>query len=502
MNRSFATPGEARVLRASLGGSIENWFVAFCAVGLITIAFLSVTPELEHWFVIPVFFLGVIWGEDLIRLARGSRSIFDPGALITVVGFHMFFLAPLLHVYWDQWMAYVIPPDDWRPWLGRMALLNLAGVVCYRGMKRLIGRRKNRQGSTAWKIVPGRFYLWLTAFLTVSLLAQVLVFMSFGGIQGYISEFERGSERFAGMGLVFVVSESFPILAMIGFIYWASRRQKTVNWPVLFAVILMFFVLRFLFGGLRGSRGASIWAMFWVLGLIHLWVRPISKKMLLQFAIAGFLFMYLYGFYKAAGIDSVESLFSPSQVQDLEQESGRTVRLLILGDLSRSDVQAMLAYQLRTDDNPFQYTYTKGETYLAAISLLAPFADLGEAATSKVDAGTLALHAGTRQAVPESRVYGIAGEAALNFGLWSMPVAYGVLGVFSAVGSRWQSRLRAGDSRLLIAPLVSVIVFYPLVWDLDNVLILATQFGFMPVALVWLSSRRRTPLADRTPVAT
>jgi hypothetical protein len=304
------------------------------------------------------------------------------------------------------------------------------------------------------------------------------------------------------MGLVFVVSESFPILAMIGFIYWASRRQKTVNWPVLFAVILMFFVLRFLFGGLRGSRGASIWAMFWVLGLIHLWVRPISKKMLLQFAIAGFLFMYLYGFYKAAGIDSVESLFSPSQVQDLEQESGRTVRLLILGDLSRSDVQAMLAYQLRTDDNPFQYTYTKGETYLAAISLLAPFADLGEAATSKVDAGTLALHAGTRQAVPESRVYGIAGEAALNFGLWSMPVAYGVLGVFSAVGSRWQSRLRAGDSRLLIAPLVSVIVFYPLVWDLDNVLILATQFGFMPVALVWLSSRRRTPLADRTPVAT
>jgi hypothetical protein len=70
------------------------------------------------------------------------------------------------------------------------------------------------------------------------------------------------------------------------------------------------------------------------------------------------------------------------------------------------------------------------------------------------------------------------------------------------VGSRWQSRLRAGDSRLLIAPLVSVIVFYPLVWDLDNVLILATQFGFMPVALVWLSSRRRTPLADRTPVAT
>jgi hypothetical protein len=501
MNKSFATTGASRALPVSLGGSIGNWFISLCAVGLITIAFLSVTPELEHWFVIPVFFLGVIWGEELTRLARGTRSIFDPGALITVVGFHMFFLAPLLHVYWDQWMAYVIPPDDWRPWLGRMALLNLAGVFCYRAMKRLVERRRNRRRPTSWRIVPGRFYLWLFVLLLTSLSAQVLVFISFGGIQGYISEFERGSERFAGMGLVFIVSESFPILAVIGFIYWASRRQKTVSWPVLFGVILAFFVLRFLFGGLRGSRGASIWAMFWVLGLIHLWVRPISKKMLLQFAVAGFLFMYLYGFYKAAGADSLSSLFSPSQVQDLEQESGRTVKLLILGDLSRSDVQAMLAYQLRGDNNPYQYPYAKGETYVSAISLILPFVDLGEAMRSKVDAGTLALHAGTRRVQLESRVYGIAGEAALNFGLWAMPVAYGVLGAIAATGSRWQARLSTGDSRLLIAPLVSVIVFYPLVWDLDNVLILATQFGFMPVVLVWLSSRKRLPMPDRTTAA-
>jgi hypothetical protein len=405
----------------------------------------------------------------------------------------MFFLAPLLHVYWDQWMAYVIPPDDWRPWLGRMALLNLVGVVFYRGARGLLAKPRLRPAASLWRIVPGRFYLWLTILMALSLIAQAWVYLTFGGIRGYITAFEERSEQFTGLGPVFIVSESFPILFMIGFVYWASRRQSQASWATLLFVLAMFFVLRFVFGGLRGSRGTSIWAMYWALGLIHLWVRPISKRMLLQFAMAGLLFMYVYGFYKSLGIESLGSIFSPTELSGLEEESGRTVQLLVLGDLSRADVQAMIAYQLSPDGNALQHRYPLGETYLSALALMVPLVEVGTNLVSKVDAGTFVLQGGSRSILrssQETRVYGIAGEAALNFGLAAIPIAYAVLGFIVQWVSRWRFRLAGNDARLFLVPFASVVVFYPLVWDLDNVLILCTQFGLIPFFLLWVASTK------------
>ena len=39
-----------------------------------------------------------------------TMGLFDPAAIIGLLGVHFFFLAPLLHVAWDSWvMPYVSP---------------------------------------------------------------------------------------------------------------------------------------------------------------------------------------------------------------------------------------------------------------------------------------------------------------------------------------------------------------------------------------------------------
>src|SRR5205814_3615915 len=110
-----------------------------------------------------------------------------------------------------------------------------------------------------------------------------------------------------GWGWIFMVSESFPVLAMILFAVCASRSAAARSWLVIVAVLLGYFLLRIFFGGLRGSRSNTIWGLFWAAGIIHFWIRPITRRFV--FAGLGFLvlFMYLYGFYKGLGRDTLEA---------------------------------------------------------------------------------------------------------------------------------------------------------------------------------------------------
>ncbi len=92
-----------------------------------------------HWFAIPTFFCGVIIGLDLIDWLRGRLDVFDPVGLVGVMGFHWFFLAPLLQV--DS--NYTLLVDsvrlaDPREWLGWIGVLNLTGLIMYRYLRNLM----------------------------------------------------------------------------------------------------------------------------------------------------------------------------------------------------------------------------------------------------------------------------------------------------------------------------------------------------------------------------
>src|SRR4051812_21920177 len=115
--------------RAARRGSVE---IAACACAVILAAFLLLDPETVHWFVVPVYLCGVVAGADAVDWLRQRRGLLDPVGLVGLLGVHFFFLSPLLQVVWGYSVAYVVPPDDWRPWLGWMGCINAVGLSLYR----------------------------------------------------------------------------------------------------------------------------------------------------------------------------------------------------------------------------------------------------------------------------------------------------------------------------------------------------------------------------------
>ena len=126
-----------------------------------------------------------------------------------------------------------------------------------------------------------------------------------------------------------------------------GRRPST---PVLGLVIGSFVLFQFVFSGLRGSRGNLVYAVIVMLGIIHYWVRPVTRRAIAVGAVFGVLFMYGYGLYKSAGVEGAESLRSFSEQSRVAKETGRTLPALFVGDLGRADIQAVLLHN-RYDSN-------------------------------------------------------------------------------------------------------------------------------------------------------
>ncbi|WP_428261715.1 hypothetical protein [Haliangium sp.] len=461
-------------------------------------------PRFQHWFVIPVTLCGILVAADAVAWLRGRVDVFDPIGILGLLGVHFFFVAPLLHVYWDRWisttywLAVVPPPADWRPWLGWMAWLNAGGLAVYRCTRRLTAGRSRPAGRTSalaptkvWRLAPQRFWLVLGLAIGVTGLAQALVYASFGGIAGYVSAYEQDARSsFAGMGWVFLISESTPILLIFGVAAHVAARRRPPSWLTIALIILAFFVLRLLFGGLRGSRSNTIWALFWGVGVIHLWVRPIPKRVILAGLALLLTFAYLYGFYKSVGRDALRALEGSEERAALSEETGRSVELMLLGDLGRSDVQAFILY--RHYDADIGVTRARGRTYLGALTLLVPRSLWPNRPATKLKEGT-ELYYGPGSYVPNrfhiSYVYGLAGEAMLNFGAPAVPIAFALLGLLAGAVRRRLRAYDSRDSRQLMVPLLVNLCVIALVSDSDNLVFTLVKNGAVPFAVLWLGSR-------------
>ena len=462
---------------------------------------MAYSQQLVHWFVVPLLLCGILVASDAVDWIRGCLNVFDPIGILGLLGLHVFFLAPLFHVVSGHWMSTSDPPDDWRTWLGGMALLNAVGLLAYR-----LVRQKARASTSAfsaqsvWQIDQRRFLALLAIALVLTAVLQVWVYSRVGGLRGYILAYSEGAEAFRGMGWIFMTSESFPIIALIGFAVYARRRNVGNSWTVLCSVVLCYIVLKLAFGGLRGSRSNTIWGVFWAIGVIHFWVRPIPKKLILAGVVLLVSFMYLYGFYKALGVEALDAFRGGVSVTALATETGRTLEATILGDLARSDVQAFLLFRLLSP--PDEYQFGKGRTYLAAVALLIPRSIWPDRPPGKVKEGTEAQY-GPGAYLPErfqsSRVYGLAGEAMLNFGPFSVPLAFGVLGLLVGRVRHILVTVHPDDARLLLYPLLVNLCFVLLVSDSDNVVFLLVKNGAIPVLLVYLSSSFRTVPARAVP---
>ena len=481
-----ASVSSVRLLNTRRYADAPSWLIALLTAGLVTLLFAVSSDRLQHWFLVPVFICGALAGIDAVEWFRGGVHPFDPAGILGVYGTFALFLVPLLHVTWDFWMYEVTPPADWRDWLGYMAWLNAAGLLAYHFAKKAFaGRLPIGARASVWR-PRAKGFLLVTAFaLSVTAALQAFVYIQAGGIASYIEQYHRQAEEaFVGQGWIFMFSESFPILAAFAFITYISQRLRKPGWLTLGLLLAILFVLQMLFGGLRGSRLNTVLPLFWIVGAIHFCVRPVPKRVI--FAGMGLLIVFLqvYAFYKFHA-DVTKALDSSEEVERMSRETGYSFQTVLLGDLGRADVQAYMLYKQVTDFQNFSYAH--GRTYLFAISLLIPQRLLPVRPASKLKEGT-AFQWGPGSYEPglveSRRVYGLAGEAMMNFSLFAVPFAYALLGLLVARFSAWIRALHPGDLRLLLAPLGVYICFSALNMDSDIIVFTTVKNSLMPSLFV------------------
>jgi hypothetical protein len=474
----------------------------------IILCLLQTSEQFLHWFLIPVTLSGILIGIDAVDWFRGRLNLFDPVGIIGLLGFHFFFSAPLLHVGLDFWMdPDIIPPTDWRPWLGGMAILNFLGLWVYRFFRNISFKpTENQSSQTVWKLNHQRFFPIICVALIIAAILQLMVYQKFGGIANYIDAATRaarreGEDEFQGMGILFLLSESFPILAMMGFTVYAQTKKQLQTRTVLLLVLIVFLGLQLFFGGLRGSRSNTIWALFWAIGMIHFWLRRISKKEIAIGLVFFILFMYIYGFFKTGGLEAVNTALQGQEARaNLEETSGRSWESLVLQDLGRSDTQAFLLYRIMHPNSDYEYAW--GRTYLPALTMLIPSVIMPDKPPEKTKEGT-EIQYGKGTYDPKfwssSKVYGLAGETMLNFGPYVIPLAFILLGIVVGKVRRWLLTWSVGDHRLLLLPMLVNFCFIILVGDTDNYIFFLFKNSGMATLVIFLSCDRRKVEGRRQP---
>lgn len=459
---------------------------------IIVSIFLFSSDQFFHWFVIPVLFCGVLIGIDMVDWLRNRLDIFDPIGMVGLLGFHFFFLAPLLHVYWDYGMSFVVEPPDWRIWVGGMSIINSIGIMIYRMTRRVAFNHFNKdKKQDFWKIDKRKFAILSGYGLLITGAMQIWVYVQHGGLLGYIISYTERDGSFEGQGWIFMISESFPILLIMVIAVFIRKSKHKKTWLLILTILIIFFIARMFFGGLRGSRSNTIWALIWAAGIIHLWVRPFKKKQVFIGLVFIVLFVYVYGFYKSSGMEVTNFIEGADARSELTQDPSRSMEAVLLEDFARTNVQSFILYRLITPTRDYEYAW--GRTYLGAMSLMIPRSIWPNRPTSKRKEGT-EIQQGMSTFNPDSylssRVYGLAGEAMLNFGYFAAPFFFLFLGVLVGKVRYWIVKLEQYDSRTLILPFFIIICFLLLVLDLDNFVFVLVKNGAVPMLIIYLSSNK------------
>jgi hypothetical protein len=461
------------------------------AAALVTLLFAASSDRFHHWFILPVFVCGALAGVDAVDWFRGRVDVFDPAGLVGIFATFTLFGTPLLHVYWDVWMWEVAPPSDWRDWIGYMAAINVAAMLLYLGSRAFFSRRaKPSHAARIWQPDPQMFWVVGALLLCLTGVLQIWVFYQSGGVLGYMASLHSQDGRaFEGMGPLFMISESFPIVLAVMFIIYMTRQHKKQPWLLWTAFLLVFFILRLLCGGLRGSRLAVVASLFWMAGAIHYMVRPLPRRFVYGGAVCVLAFMYVFLTYKDGA--PLEKIFDAEERARLHQIHQRSLEGVIVGDLGRTDVQAYVLYKLLSD--PEQFTYARGDTYLYAASLLIPKTFLSDRPPDKTMYGADLIY-GPGSYIPgviwSSRIYGLAGELMLNFSPFAIPIGFIFLGFIVAQARYFIESLSPGDLRLFLAPLAGFMCIWIYLADSDNVVFQLVTNGTVPLLFIVAASRR------------
>lgn len=467
------------------GGRAASWLVGAVVVAIASGSAVVLQPGLRHWYVLPVSLCGILIIPDAVDFARGRLDTFDPRALVGLMGTYFFFVTPLLHVVLNYWALYVDGPADWRNALGRMAVLNLLGLSIYRAVlaPRPASAPKPLPPTDDRRLRGLAAVIALVGFVTFGLLVG-----SLGGPASYVQTVAGNPAALKGLGYALLISTAFPAALLI--LVLSRFRDFFRRRPVALVPVLLVYVAAELFvGGVAGSRSHTVWSLVIGVGLCHLLIKPVRRAVLGILLLLLVAFMYFYGFYKSEGTQAFSALQQGESISDLSASTGRNVDSLLLGDFGRADVQALLLDRVTQDHAPLAH----GETYIGDLTFLVPHSL--RVVPTKVQAGTDVMYGkGSYTAdFQSSYVYGLAGEATLNFGPVGAVLAFLPFGLLVRAATAFYRRCQASPQArgfALMAPGLALGTALILTSDLDNLAWFLLNYVFYAVVLALGSSRR------------
>src|SRR5699024_9263869 len=325
-----------------------TYALAILLTTIVLIIFLFKSKDLHHPFIFPIYFSGIVIALDLIDWIRGRIEVFSPVGFLGIFGFHFFFLSPILQVYWESGINYVAEPEDWRVWLLGIGVINLIGLILYRLFRIYFYRKQTAKSFSCkkWRINSRKLLIISTPILLIMFFLQTYIYVTYGGFSGYINTYINTDGGFEGMGFLFTIAESFPIIFIILSFHFIQKSRFKDNMVVYFLLFLIFFLLKLYFGGLRGSRSNTLWGLIWFAGIYHSFVKPIKKRTIILGSILILSFIFLYGIYKGAGDKGLEIFNSNESITEIADETERGIDTVLLGDLSRFRTQAFILHRL------------------------------------------------------------------------------------------------------------------------------------------------------------
>lgn len=492
-------------LRSALGSGagIDNYVAALVLTILLITGFAAVSPDCRHWFVLPLALCGVLTGADVIAWLRGQFDTFDPRPLVSMLLFHNMTLAPLLH---EAWQAYTPEFDrqieDWNHWFGQYSALCAVAYVCYRAAHDVVFRN-TRNAQSVWVLNDARFATALTWAVGVSAVAAAVVLVQFGGLR----QSDEAMLLAMGSGLqhlswLIMLGDALPLLLAMAAVRMFSDPRRGKSMTLLIVILGALAVAQFALLGLRGSRSAFMFTLVIAAGMMHYRLRKIPVRWAVGGAAILLVFIYFYGFYKRAGTAGFAALQSTEQRQYLEAKTGNTVTGVLLGELSRAEIQSFLMYRLEISEGRYEYRW--GSTYFRALITFIPRAIWYNKPPGKVEAGTdLQVGQGVSATgrVRSSRVYGLGGEAILNFGLAGVPLMFAVYGAALGWYRRKLLTWAPYDARLFLAPILLIACLVGVFGDADNLAFgLIKQIALPGLCILYASTRTRSAPASAGPL--
>jgi hypothetical protein len=446
-------------------------------VAAVTVACAAVARAIGfHWAIAAIGLCGAMEAPTIVRWLRGRSDAFDPKALVTLLVFHNTCVAPLLHLAWDWYTPLVRIPEDPAPWFGRLALVNVVAIACFEA-----AYRRTVAGVPARRPVVrlrrSRLATALALGGVVAIVAQAQLLGHFGGPSGLIAAYEARGEEFAGMGALLVLAWPFPLIALLGCLLLLTRRRGArPGRATVVALLAAFAPLHLAWAGLHGSRLSMLGGIFLAAAFCHYLVRRFRMRWVLVGVVGALAFSFVYSFYKGAGRDGLATALSGSGgLAQAQQQTGRDVGWLLLGDLARADIQMEELWTMYAA-NP-EYELKLGGTYVGALLFIPrtlwPTRPRGaQEAYAELQDGRIGVRDGD---VPNSRVFGLTGETLLNFGWAGVPIAHALFGVLIARLRRAIASLGPGDARLLLVPVATLLVTALYLLDLSQVVFMALQ---------------------------